>query len=235
MSSRAAAVDEIAAPPAPTGPLTMPGRILCAALFAWFAGELLYALSVNDRFTVLARYDNPALFQKDQVDNLAVLYQNFANVFVWVMIATLVAFLAAWAAFVFKALSMHAGAGGPSPALAAVSIFIPVLNLFLPYAALKQVWRSTHPADTSGKTPDVLVIWQTAWVFANVLVALSLLLVPLIGAGKLSMYELHTFAHKDLYLASLGLWMGGAAACGISAIAMLGITMDVMKSDAQTA
>ena len=235
MSSSTATVEEIAAPPAATGPLTAPGRIFIACTIAWFAGELLYALAVNDRFTLLARYDNPALFEKPNVDDMAVLADHFRTAFLFVLIASIVAFVAGWALFVTRALASRKATGGPSGALAAVSIFIPVLNLFTPYSALKSIWASTHPAETSGRTPPAISMWQLAWVSANLLGIASIAFSLAIGAGKLPLYELHTFAQKDLYLASLGLWMASAAMSGVSAVLLVNITLKIMKSDAATA
>lgn len=235
MSSNAAAADEIVAPPAPTGPLTMAGRLFIAGILALFAGELLYALAINDRFTLLARYNNPALFPKSNIDDLAILGDHFRSAFLVVLLASMAAFVAGWAVFVSKALSVRKATGGPSGGLAAVSIFVPLLNLFMPFAALKAIWRASHPADTLGKTPQALVLWQFAWVLANLLGLASILFFIIIGAGKLSLYELHTFAQKDLFLASLALWMGSAAMAGVSAVLLIGVTLDVMKADAATA
>lgn len=234
MSSKAASAHEIAATPAPTGPLTGPGRLLIAGILAWFAGELLYALAMNDRFTLLARYDNPQ-FEKPQVDDMALLADHFRTAFLLVLVATIVAFVAGWVIFVTKALSASKATGGPSSGLAAVSIFIPVLNLFTPYSALKAIWASTHPADTSGQAPPAIALWQLAWVLANLLGIASILFSLAISAGGKSLYELHTFAHKDLFVASLGLWMGSAAMAGVSAVLLIHIVQHVMKADARAA
>jgi len=234
MSSKAATVEEIAAPPAPTGPLTGPGRLFIACILAWFAGELLYALAINDRFTLLARYNNPQ-FEKPQVDDMAMLADHFRTAFLLVLIATIVAFVAGWAIFVSKALATGKATGGPGSALAAGSIFIPVLNLFTPVSALKAIWASTHPADDAGKTPPAIALWQLAWVLANVLGAASILFSLAIGVGDKPLYELHTFAQKDLFLASLGLWMGAAAMAGVSAVLLIHIVLNIMKADAARA
>jgi hypothetical protein len=233
MSSKAATVDEATAP-ASTGPLTGPGRLFIAAILAWFAGELLYALAINDRFTLLARYDNP-LFEKPQVDDMAVLADNFRGAFLLVLVATIVAFVAGWAMFVSKGMSSRKASGGPSVGLAAVSILIPVLNLFPPYTTLRAIWASTHPADASGQTPPAIGLWQMAWVLTNVLGIASILFALAIGSGGKPLYELHTFAQKDLFLASLGLWMGSAAMAGVSAVLLVHIVLQIMKADAKAA
>ena len=233
MSSKAAVADEAPAAPAPTGPLTGPGRMFIACILAWFGGELLYALAINDRFSLLARYDNP-VFEKPQVDDMAMLSDNFRFWALLVLAAAVVVFVVGWAMFVTKALA-NGKASGPSGGLAAVSIFIPILNLFTPYSALKAIWASTHPADTSGKAPSALATWQLTWVLANVLGILAVVFPLLIGAGKLPLYELHTFAQKDLFLAALGLWMGSAAMAGASAVLLINIVLKVMKADAATA
>jgi hypothetical protein len=137
--------------------------------------------------------------------------------------------------FVTKALSSRKATGGPSGALAAISIFIPVLNFFVPASALKAISASTHPADTSGKTPSAIGMWQLAWVLANVLGIASILFSLAIGAFGKPLYELHTFAQKDLFLASLGLWMGAAAMAGVSAVLLIHIVLNVMKADAARA
>src|SRR5262249_34943517 len=91
MSSKAATAAVAPPPPAPTGPLTATGRLLCFGVFAWLAGELLYAFAINDRFTLLHRFTETALFPKETVDEQAILADHFRMAFLVALLIGIVA------------------------------------------------------------------------------------------------------------------------------------------------
>lgn len=57
-----------------------------------------------------------------------------------------------------------------SPVMAVIWWFVPLLNLFMPYLAVRDLWRaSERPGDWQGvSAPATLVIWWVLWLCGNV-------------------------------------------------------------------
>lgn len=233
MSSKVAAADTAPIATESTGPLTTSGRLLCFGVFAWLAGELLYAFAINDRLTIMHRFDQTDLFSREVVDGQAILADHFRIGFLVVLIAGIAAFAIGWALFVSKALSLHRSASGPGPALAAISIFVPGLNLFMPGQTLRQIWNKVDAINPNGRTLDRSRAFQWAFSLCIVLGAGSLLLGLAVGGHSKTLYELHTDAQSGLYLTSLGLWMASALMAVVSGALLLSVVEDILKADAQ--
>jgi hypothetical protein len=92
-----------------------------------------------------------------------------------------------------------------SPTMAVVWYFIPFANLYLPYRAVKQIWKGTFELSAEPEPDDgVVLIWWLLWIFSNITgnVALRMSM----ESGGMSEAGPHDV---DLYIASI--WVGLAS------------------------
>lgn len=58
-----------------------------------------------------------------------------------------------------------------SPGWAVGSYFVPILNLFRPYQAMREVWLASHFRGNwhAEPTPSLLIAWWALWIITNIL------------------------------------------------------------------
>src|SRR5262249_59327981 len=60
-----------------------------------------------------------------------------------------------------------------SPGWAAGSFFIPIVHLWKPYQAVKEIWRASEPDGTPfwkvNSRPAVFPVWWATWIIGNLL------------------------------------------------------------------
>jgi hypothetical protein len=93
-----------------------------------------------------------------------------------------------------------------SPTMAVVWYFIPFANLYLPYKAVKQIWKGTFElAGEAGPDDGVALLWWLTWIISNITGNVSL---------RLSMESggMSEFGPHDIGLYTASLWLGLASA-----------------------
>lgn len=93
------------------------------------------------------------------------------------------------------------GASGErtSPTMAVVWYFIPVANIFLPYRAVKQIWKGTFElAPEPGPDDGVITAWWVCWVLSNITSTVSFRMS--MDAGGMNEMGPH---NVELYMTSL--------------------------------
>jgi hypothetical protein len=73
-----------------------------------------------------------------------------------------------------------------SPGWAVGSYFIPILNLFRPYQAMREIWLASHFRGNwhAESTPGLLVLWWSLWIGTAILGNVSLQLSLRTGVGE---------------------------------------------------
>jgi hypothetical protein len=63
-----------------------------------------------------------------------------------------------------------------SPGWAVGSYFIPILNLFRPYQAMREIWLASHFRGNwhAEPTPGLLILWWALWIVTSILGNISL-------------------------------------------------------------
>lgn len=93
-----------------------------------------------------------------------------------------------------------------SPTLAVLWYFIPIANIYLPYRAVKQIWKGTFElAAEPGPDDGVVGIWWLLWILSNITGNFSLRFS--MDSGGMSEVGPHDVG---LYMTSL--WLGLASA-----------------------
>ena len=184
---------------------------------AWLAGALLVAaiaaaaLTIDDLvYDLHARYllrqDLPALAQLYQA------HQYLHQVTVVVPIVALVT-VAAWLIWQAQAHANldHLGASGLQfrPASAVASWFVPVVNLGLPYMAMRELWRASDPEAgeldwRERRTTILLPLWWVGLIASAVLFALGMQLDMRSGGpnGRLITRDLFFIASAAMSIAT---------------------------------
>lgn len=98
--------------------------------------------------------------------------------------------------------------------------FIPILNFWKPYVAMRQTWNTSTRGDRDmdARAPALLKLWWTAW-----------LITTLLGTLSVTFYETYTL---DGYLASSTADMLGAVTSIISSIFFLRIVRGITEAQA---
>lgn len=101
------------------------------------------------------------------IDSVAV-YLNFGAMASFVLSAIL------YCQFLYRALKELAGAPAItlSPLFGVVATFIPILNLWVPYRAITQIWRASHGfAERPASPPAAIGWWWLCWILSGLVLA----------------------------------------------------------------
>lgn len=94
-----------------------------------------------------------------------------------IFVATAVAFLM-WIHRAYRNLPALGAMGlDTTPGWAVGYFFIPIMNFFMPYRTVKEIWSKSAPADETGggfgwevpaKSPAIIGLWWLLWIFGNI-------------------------------------------------------------------
>jgi hypothetical protein len=138
--------------------------------------------------------------------------------FVFIKAAAEVATVVLWLCWIHRAYSNLSALGNPvpsaTPAWAAGSYFVPVVNFFIPYTIMAEIWRYSDPAQLGviHKTTSRLV---GAWwaMFCGPLIPIAGLLISLLATPSHSIYD--EMALESLWLIGVPIANLGAAILAI--------------------
>lgn len=151
--------------------LAIVGLSVCGVQCLLSAGLLAWGATLNGDFQV-AGEGSPVLQQWARLEELEV---SFNTAWIVCFVTTTVLFCR-WLYRSYQnmiVLQPRApwGIGGLpfTPGGAVASFFIPVLNLWRPYQAVRELWDRSVPDEQTWQGAPVVVLWWSAWLGAEVL------------------------------------------------------------------
>lgn len=202
----------------------------------WLRWTMLFFLAAR---SVVAVELVIAIALWNQIDNNAPdSYQNFQTysnlVLSWdqtLIALSLGGFLAAavcYCFFVHRALSRLTSLGAPhvtlSPAWGTWSAIVPIATWFVPFVALRQIWRGTMArAGLSIATPFSMMLWWAAWLSVSVLSTVS-------GYAERAAEQASGYAATELWRMSTYVTLAGCIAFILAGICLLRNTRKIVNA-----
>lgn len=187
--------------------------------------EVLYGGSSLDAWFVLSKINNGEAVPLGRTTYVDLHQAIFGGLYLVIYIVAAVAF----ARFYYRAMRNLTliGAAGleTSPFWSIGYYFVPVMNLWMPYSAICQIWRGSHdPAKADVNIPSFVGWWWFFWLTTNLLGNISFRLLK--DAGSFG----DQIGNMDLYLVSLVIDVFNAPIGVVAAALVLRFTPMIMSA-----
>ncbi len=192
-------------------------------LIAFVAARTVVLVELLIMFWLMGETERGVLGRYDDLQSYVALVTNWDPTLVAISIAVFAATGVAYAFFVYRALKRLRDAHSPhvelSPWWGTWGVLVPIATWFVPFMAIRQIWRGTMAHAKKRETPPLSVaLWWICWLIASLSGAVSAALERQAGTNDLSL---------DMWRVMMFVDITAAAAFALSGVFLLSITRRV--------